>query len=117
MSGHEGASVCADRPSIDCRHSCAVPVLQAARRGTEPQQRAESDRVPEFQRTYHKQMETFRLDTVAETGKWAKLQHDKLATEDGTLTLYLKRQESQRVEPRDRPEARGVPESGTQRQT
>ena len=68
LSGHEGASVCADRLSTDwCRHTCAVPIVQAARRGTGPQQRAESDRVPEFERPFQKQMETFRLDTLAET--------------------------------------------------
>ena len=74
---------------------------------------------------------TLLLKQFRDDGKWAKLQHDKLVTEDRTLTLDLKLEESQRLEPRDRPEARksqrlepkdrpearGVPETGTQRQT
>ena len=71
-SDHEGASACADRPSTRSwfRHSCAVPILQAARRRTEPQQRAQSDRVPDIRpRGFFRssQTETFWLETLAET--------------------------------------------------
>ena len=58
LLGYEGASACADRLSTSwCHHSCAVPVLQAVRRSTEPQQRAQGDMSPKYtsERSFEKQ--------------------------------------------------------------
>ena len=71
LSGHECTSACADRPSATggFSHSCAVPVIRAARRSTEPQQRPERNRLLDIHlRGLHRNSETeaFWSNTLAE---------------------------------------------------